>query len=72
MIRGFQVSEEFIDGSVISGSSGYSMSIPTYNIDRIEVIKGPNAVLVPGGSPRWRDESHHEGSDVQERGFSDH
>jgi iron complex outermembrane receptor protein len=51
MIRGFQVSEEFIDGSVISGSSGYSMSIPTYNIDRIEVIKGPNAILVPGGSP---------------------
>jgi iron complex outermembrane receptor protein len=51
MIRGFQVSEEFIDGSVISGGSGYSMSIPTANIDRIEVIKGPNAILVPGGSP---------------------
>jgi iron complex outermembrane receptor protein len=51
MIRGFQVSEEFIDGSVISGTSGYSMSIPTFNIDRIEVIKGPNAILVPGGSP---------------------
>jgi iron complex outermembrane receptor protein len=51
MIRGFQVSNEFIDGSVISGSSGYSMSIPTFNIDRIEVIKGPNAILVPGGSP---------------------
>jgi iron complex outermembrane recepter protein len=51
MIRGFQVSQEFIDGSVISGGSGYSMSIPQYNIDRIEVIKGPNAILVPGGSP---------------------
>ncbi len=51
MIRGFQVNEEFIDGSVISGTSGYSMSIPTFNIDRIEVIKGPNAILVPGGSP---------------------
>jgi len=51
MIRGFQVSQEFIDGSVISGGSGYSMSIPTYNIDRIEVLKGPNAILVPGGSP---------------------
>jgi iron complex outermembrane receptor protein len=51
MIRGFQVSEEFIDGCVISGTSGYSMSIPTFNIDRIEVIKGPNAILVPGGSP---------------------
>jgi iron complex outermembrane receptor protein len=51
MIRGFQVSNEFIDGSVISGGSGYSMSIPQFNIDRIEVIKGPNAILVPGGSP---------------------
>ncbi len=51
MIRGFQVSQEFIDGSVISGGSGYSMSIPQFNIDRIEVIKGPNAILVPGGSP---------------------
>ena len=51
MIRGFQVSQEFIDGSVISGGSGYSMSIPQFNIERIEVIKGPNAILVPGGSP---------------------
>jgi iron complex outermembrane receptor protein len=51
MIRGFQVSNEFIDGSVISGGSGYSMSIPQFNIDRIEVLKGPNAILVPGGSP---------------------
>jgi iron complex outermembrane receptor protein len=51
MIRGFQVSQEFIDGSSISGGSGYSMSIPQFNIDRIEVIKGPNAILVPGGSP---------------------
>ena len=51
MIRGFQVSQEFIDGSVISGGSGYSMSIPQYNLDRIEVLKGPNAILVPGGSP---------------------
>ncbi len=51
MIRGFQVSQEFIDGCVISGGSGYSMSIPQYNIERIEVIKGPNAILVPGGSP---------------------
>ena len=51
MIRGFQVSQEFIDGSVISGGSGYSMSIPQYNLDRVEVLKGPNAILVPGGSP---------------------
>ena len=51
MIRGFQVSQEFIDGSVLSGGSGYSMSIPQFNIERIEVLKGPNAILVPGGSP---------------------
>ena len=50
-IRGFQVSHEFIDGTEISGFGGYSMSIPTYNIDRLEVIKGPNAILVPGGNP---------------------
>lgn len=51
MVRGFQVSQEFIDGSVISGADGYSMSIAPFNIERIEVIKGPNAILVPGGSP---------------------
>ncbi len=50
-IRGFQVSHEFIDGMVISGEDGYSMTLAPYNIDRIEVIKGPNAILVPGGAP---------------------
>ena len=50
-IRGFQVSHEFIDGMVISGEDGYSMSLAPYNIDRIEIIKGPNAILVPGGAP---------------------
>jgi len=50
-IRGFQVSHEFIDGMVISGEDGYSMSIAPYNIERIEIIKGPNAILVPGGAP---------------------
>src|SRR4051812_33432316 len=50
-IRGFQVSHEFIDGMVISGEDGYSMSLAPYNIERIEVIKGPNAILVPGGAP---------------------
>ena len=50
-IRGFQVSHEFIDGMVISGEDGYSMSIAPYNIDRVEIIKGPNAILVPGGAP---------------------
>jgi iron complex outermembrane receptor protein len=50
-IRGFQVSHEFIDGAESSGADGYSMSLAPYNIDRIEIIKGPNAILVPGGSP---------------------
>ena len=50
-IRGFQVSHEFIDGMVISGEDGYSMSLAPYNIERVEVIKGPNAILVPGGAP---------------------
>ncbi len=50
-IRGFTVSHEFIDGMEISGADGYSMSLAPYNIERIEVLKGPNAILVPGGSP---------------------
>ena len=50
-IRGFTVSAEFIDGSIVSGADGYSMSQAVYNIDRLEIIKGPNAILVPGGSP---------------------
>src|SRR5476649_1187359 len=50
-IRGFQVSHEFIDGMVISGEDGYSMALAPYNIDRVEIIKGPNAILVPGGAP---------------------
>lgn len=51
MIRGFQVSHEFIDGAEVSGQDGYSASFMPYNIERIEIIKGPNAILVPGGSP---------------------
>ena len=50
-IRGFAVSHEFIDGMEISGADGYSMSLAPYNIERIEVLKGPNTILVPGGSP---------------------
>ena len=50
-IRGFMVSAEFVDGTNISGADGYSMSAAPYNIERLEVIKGPNAILVPGGSP---------------------
>ena len=50
-IRGFTVSAEFVDGTNISGPDGYSMSQMPYNVERIEIIKGPNAILVPGGSP---------------------
>jgi iron complex outermembrane receptor protein len=50
-IRGFTVSAEFIDGTNISGPDGYSTSQMPYNLERIEIIKGPNAILVPGGSP---------------------
>ena len=50
-IRGFMVSAEFVDGTNISGADGYSMSAAPYNIERLEIIKGPNAILVPGGSP---------------------
>jgi iron complex outermembrane receptor protein len=49
-IRGFQVTHEFVDGMEISGADGYSASLMSYNIDRIEIIKGPNAILVPGGA----------------------
>lgn len=50
-MRGFQVSHEFIDGTEISGFGGYSMSLAPYNIERLEIIKGPNAILIPGGNP---------------------
>src|SRR4051812_24922092 len=50
-MRGFQVSHEFIDGTEISGFGGYSASLPPYNIERLEIIKGPNAILIPGGNP---------------------
>ena len=49
-VRGFQVSHEFIDGMEISGADGYSAAFMQYNIDRVEIIKGPNAILVPGGA----------------------
>lgn len=50
-LRGFQVTQRFIDGVNVSGVDGYNMSSATANIERIEIIKGPNAILVPGGSP---------------------
>lgn len=50
-LRGFQVSAQFVDGVVISGQDGTSMTLPPYNLERLEIVKGPNAILVPGGSP---------------------
>jgi iron complex outermembrane receptor protein len=50
-LRGFQVSQRFVDGVNISGVDGYNMASDTTNVERLEVIKGPNAILVPGGSP---------------------
>lgn len=50
-LRGFQVTQRFIDGVNVSGVDGYNMSSDTTNVERLEIIKGPNAILVPGGSP---------------------
>lgn len=50
-LRGFQVSQRFVDGVNVSGVDGYNMASDTTNVERLEVIKGPNAILVPGGSP---------------------
>ena len=48
-IRGFQTSQRFIDGVNVSGLDGYNMLSDTTNVERLEIIKGPNAILVPGG-----------------------
>ncbi len=48
-IRGFQTSQRFIDGVNVSGLDGYNMPSDTTNVERLEIIKGPNAILVPGG-----------------------
>jgi len=47
MIRGFSVNNKTMDNFI------YPVSIPTddTNIERIEISKGPNAILAPGGSP---------------------
>ncbi len=50
-LRGFQISQRFVDGVNVSGQDGYNMTSDTTNIERLEIIKGPNAILVPGGSP---------------------
>ena len=48
-IRGFQTSQRFIDGVNVSGLDGYNMTSDMTNVERLEIIKGPNAILVPGG-----------------------
>jgi len=50
-LRGFQISQRFIDGVNVSGVDGYSISSDTSNVERLEIVKGPDAILVPGGSP---------------------
>lgn len=67
-LRGFQISAQFEDGLVIASADGYSMALAPYNIERLEIVKGPNAILIPGGgspggvinaitkSPRFKNE----------------
>ena len=47
IIRGFRNLKRFIDG-VIVGAQGNSMWSDLSNVERLEIVKGPNAVLVPG------------------------
>jgi iron complex outermembrane receptor protein len=46
-IRGFQSDGRRLDGFTFEGQSNYD----TAAIERIEVIKGPNALLLPSGTP---------------------
>ena len=47
-VRGFRTSVKFIDG-VNVGAIANSMWSDQTNLERMEIIKGPNAILVPGG-----------------------
>lgn len=47
-VRGFRAQVKFIDG-VNVGAIANSMWSDTSNVERLEIIKGPNAILVPGG-----------------------
>jgi iron complex outermembrane receptor protein len=49
VIRGFQTTQRFIDGVNVSGLDGYNMTSDMSNVERLEINKGPNAILVPGG-----------------------
>ncbi|MEO6569404.1 MAG: TonB-dependent receptor, partial [Opitutaceae bacterium] len=45
-IRGFRTTKRFIDGATI-GPQGNSMWSDLSNTERLEIVKGPNAVLAP-------------------------
>ncbi len=47
-VRGFRTQVKFIDGVNI-GAIANSMWSDQTNLERLEIIKGPNAILVPGG-----------------------
>lgn len=49
-VRGFRVQRRFIDGVNI-GDVANSMWSDMSNVERLEITKGPNAILVPGGAP---------------------
>ena len=51
VMRGFgsTTSLRFIDGVSVGAAAG-NMSSNQTNIERLEIIKGPNAILVPGGA----------------------
>lgn len=49
IIRGFQTTQRFVDGVNVSGLDGYNMTSDMSNVERLEINKGPNAILVPGG-----------------------
>ena len=59
-LRGFQISQRFVDGVNVSGVDGYNVSSDTSNVERLEIVKGPDAILVPGGSPGGNHESGHQ------------
>lgn len=46
-MRGFQTQGQTIDGFYYSGQSNYDDAL----VDRLEIVKGPNAILSPAGTP---------------------
>jgi iron complex outermembrane receptor protein len=47
-VRGFRTQGKFMDGVTV-GATANSMWSDQTNLERLEIIKGPNAILVPGG-----------------------